>query len=122
MAGIDRFEDLVAWQRARELVKEVYQVTATKTLSKDFGLRNQIQRAAVSIMANIAEGFERFRQAEFHQFLSIAKASCAELRSHLYVALDIGYIDLATFDHLQQMSVETAKLIGALRASLRKDK
>ena len=122
MAKINRFEDLIAWQRARELVRQVYQVTGTERLAKAFGLRDQVQRAAVSIMANIAEGFERFRQAEFHQFLSIAKASSAELRSHLYVALDIGYIDQPTFDHLQQMSMETARLVGALRASLTKAK
>lgn len=118
MARIDRFEDLVAWQRARELVKEVYAITGTNRLSKDFGLRDQIQRAAVSIMANIAEGFERYRLTEFHQFLSVAKASCAELRSHLYVALDVGYLDQASFDNLHRVATEIARLIGALRASL----
>lgn len=122
MAKIDRFEDLNAWQKARELVRQVYQMTGTTGLAKDFGLRDQMQRAAVSIMANITEGFERFRRAEFHQFLSIAKASCAELRSHLYVALDIGCIDQPTFDHLQQLSMETARLVGALRSSLMKVK
>jgi four helix bundle protein len=122
MAKIDRFEDLVAWQKARELVKEVYTITGTRQLSKDFGLRDQIQKAAVSIMANIAEGFERYRLAEFHQFLSVAKASCAELRSHFYVALDVGYLDQASFDNLQGTATESARLIGALRASLRKEK
>jgi four helix bundle protein len=122
MPKIERFEDLVAWQRARELVKEVYVITGTNRLSKDFGLRDQIQRAAVSIMANIAEGFERYRLAEFHQFLSVAKASCAELRSHFYVALDVGYLDQASFDNLQRVASESARLIGALRASLPKSK
>jgi four helix bundle protein len=122
MGKIERFEDLVAWQRARELVREVYAVTGTRQLSKDFGLRDQIQRAAVSIMGNIAEGFERYRLPEFHQFLSVAKASCAELRSHLYVALDVGYLDQPSFDNLQLAASDVAKLIGALRAALPKPK
>ena len=75
MGKIDRFEDLIAWQKARELTKAIYQVTRQGAFAKDFGLSGQIQRAAVSVMSNIAEGFERNRRAEFHQFLSTAKAS-----------------------------------------------
>ena len=91
--GVRRFEDLIAWQRARELTRRIYLATSDERFRRDFGLASQIQRAAVSSMANVAEGFDRKRSAEFHQFLSIAKASCAEVRSHLYVALDVGYLD-----------------------------
>src|SRR6185503_10034400 len=98
MNKVERFEDLVAWQKARSLTRGIYQMTRQGAFAKDFGLGNQIQRAAVSVMSNIAEGFERGTRGEFHQFLSIAKASCAELRSQLYVALDIGYIDQQQFD------------------------
>ncbi|WP_218915689.1 four helix bundle protein [Desulfobacca acetoxidans] len=71
----------------------MYLVATKGELSRDFGFRDQIRRSAVSVMANLAEGFERGRRTEFHQFISIAKSSCAELRSHLYLALDIGYLD-----------------------------
>jgi len=92
MAAITRFEELVAWQKARVLTQEVYAVSRSGSFAKDFGLSSQVQRAAVSVMANIAEGFERGGRAEFHQFLSTAKGSCAEVRSHLYVAADVGYL------------------------------
>ena len=78
MSKIQRFEDLIAWQKARELTKEIYIITRQGDFAKDYGLRGQIQRAAVSIMSNVAEGFERGGRGEFQQFLSIAKASCAE--------------------------------------------
>lgn len=113
-----RFEELVAWQQARELTRAVYLATQSGALVRDFGLRDQMQRSAVSIMANIAEGFERFRDAEFHQFLSIAKASCGELRSHLYVCLDVGYIGKEHFDELQARAAGVNRLIGKLRASI----
>jgi four helix bundle protein len=89
---IEKFEDLIVWQKARELTKNIYRVTKIGEFLKDFGLRDQIRRASVSIMSNIAEGFERGGRSEFHQFLVIAKGSCAELRSQLYVALDAEYI------------------------------
>src|SRR5262245_31981032 len=95
---MERFEDIVAWQKARELTADVYRLSQQEHLRKDFALRDQMVRAAISIMANIAEGFERGRLAEFHQFLSISKASCAELRSHLYVALDAGYLSAEQFE------------------------
>ncbi len=88
MSGIKRFEELVAWQKARQLTGQVYQVTGNKALNRDYSLARQMQRAAVSIMSNIAEGFERGSQKEFYHFLSISRGSCAELRSQLYVALD----------------------------------
>src|SRR5918911_1052422 len=100
MPAIARFQDLVTWQRARRLARSGYEATRSGPLARDFALSSQMQRAAVSIMANIAEGFERNRPAEFHQFLSMAKASCAELRSHLYVAYDVGYLSEKRFDEL----------------------
>ena len=80
---IERFEDFIAWQKARKLTADIYRVTSEGSSARDFGLKDQIRRAAVSSMSNLAEGFERGRPAEFHQFLSIAKASCAELRAQL---------------------------------------
>jgi len=114
---IERFEDLVAWQKARALTREIYKITNKTELKKDFDLKDQIQRVAVSIMANIAEGFERGKASEFHQFLSIAKASCAELRSHLYVALDAAYLDQEAFSQLKLQAEEVRRVVAGLRAS-----
>ena len=116
--GVERFEDLIAWQKARALTKAVYLVSQQKDFAKDFGLSGQIQRAAVSIMSNIAEGFERNSSADFHRFLVMAKASCAEVRSKVYVALDIGYISADEFEQLQTQAREVARLVGGLRASI----
>ncbi|HXH13155.1 MAG TPA: four helix bundle protein [Alphaproteobacteria bacterium] len=118
MSRIERFEDLIAWQKARELTQHIYQVTRKGVFARDFGLSRQLQRAVVSIMANIAEGFERGGRGEFHQFLSTAKASCAEVRSHLYVALDIGYLERKEFARLLTMAEELARIIGGLRSSV----
>ena len=118
MGKIRRFEDLIAWQKARELTRAVYEITGQKGFAKDFGLSGQIQRASVSIMSNIAEGFERNRRSEFHQFLSIAKGSCAEVRSHVYVAIDAHYIDESQFSVLMQKAEEVARIMGALRKSV----
>ncbi len=115
---IERFEDFIAWQKARVLTAEVYKVTDEGRFAKDFGLRDQIRRAAVSVMSNIAEGFERGRTTEFHQYLSIAKASCAEVRSQFYVALDAGYMNQETFDKLMRQAIEVGQIIGRLRASV----
>jgi len=120
MAGIRRFEDIVAWQRARSLTKCIYEISQNGRFAKDFGLRDQIQRAAVSIMSNITEGFERNRNREFHQYLSMAKASCAEVRSLLYVSLDAGYLSDDQFAIVLSAGEETARIIGGLRASLGK--
>ena len=122
MSKIERFEDLIAWQKARALTRAIYEVTRQGAFAKDFGLAGQIQRAAVSIMSNVAEGFERGGRGEFHQFLSTAKASCAELRSQLYVALDVGYIDTRTFQDLRTQSEEVGRIVGGLRASVAKQK
>jgi four helix bundle protein len=119
---IEKFEDFIAWQKARELTKEIYQVTGLGNFGRDFGLKDQIRRSAVSIMSNIAEGFERGRASEFHQFLSIAKGSCAELRSQLYVALDAGYITVGHFEHLMAGATETGQVVGGLRVSVERRK
>lgn len=117
---VERFEDLIAWQKARELTRTIYQHTRQGPFAKDFGLSNQIQRAAVSIMSNLAEGFERSGSGEFYQFLSIAKSSCAEVRSQLYVALDAGYLDQLNFDQLFSQAEEVGKIIGGLRTAIEK--
>lgn len=115
-----RFEDLIAWQKARELTKKIYEITSKGQFVKDFGLRDQIRRSSVSIMANVAEGFERARQSEFHQFLSIAKSSCAELRSHLYVAHDADYLDTKTFNNLMDQAREVSLVLGGLRSAVQR--
>ena len=122
MSRIERFEDLIAWQKARELTRAVYQVTRQGPFAKDFGLAGQLQRAAVSIMSNIAEGFDRGGRAEFHQFLSTAKASCAETRSLLYVALDADYLDQSTFDRFLAQAEEVARIVSGLRAAVERQR
>jgi len=118
MKRVERFEDLVAWQKARALAQTVYKMTRECTFTKDIGLSSQVQRAAVSIMANIAEGFERNRPGEFHQFLSVAKGSCAEVRSHLYAAHDAGYLEQGRFAELLIQAEEVGRIIGGLRVSV----
>ncbi|MDQ7786911.1 MAG: four helix bundle protein [Thermodesulfovibrionales bacterium] len=99
---IERFEDIEAWKEARDIVNSVYGVCRVDGFKKDFSLIDQVKRAAISIMANIAEGFSRKGNKEFMQFLFIAKSSAAELQSHLYVALDQGYIQQEQFDTLYE--------------------
>jgi four helix bundle protein len=118
MKRIERFEDLVAWQKARLLTQTIYTLTRGRMFIKDIGLSGQIQRAAVSVMANIAEGFERNRPGEFHQFLSVAKGSCAEVRSHLYAAYDAGYIDKDQLADILSQAEEVGRIIGGLRISV----
>ena len=115
---ISRFEDVIAWQKARVLTARIYQVTGQGRFERDFGLKDQIRRAAVSIMSNIAEGFERDKPSEFHQFLSVAKGSCAELRSQLYIASDAGYLDREVFSELMTLAVEVGRIVGGLRAAV----
>jgi four helix bundle protein len=122
MSTVRRFEDLIAWQKARALNREIYSLSRVGAFAKDFGLSGQIQRASVSIMANIAEGFERGSRGEFHQFLSTAKASCAEVRSHLYIALDMDYIDDQRFQAVQSLAEEVSRIVGGLRASVAKQR
>jgi len=119
MATIRNFEEIEAWQLARELVHRIYDDTRRDDFRRDFGLRDQIRRAGVSIMANIAEGFERDGNPEFVQFLSLAKASAGEVRSHLYVALDAGYIARDEFDRLTSLVRSIASAIAHLMAYLK---
>ena len=114
------FEDLIAWQKARVLTRMIYKETINGKLRHDYGVRDQIRRASVSVMSNIAEGFERGSKREFHQFLVIAKASCAEVRAQLYVAYDADFISRERFDELYELANEVARIIGGLRASVYK--
>ena len=120
MAKIERFEDILAWQKARELVQEIYCVSNDGRFAKDFGLRDQLRRAAVSIMLNIAEGFARKTNKEFMQFLVIAHGSAAEVQSALYVALDQQYISQEQFINLYGLTVHTSKMVMGFSAYLRK--
>ena len=122
MATFQKFEDIEAWQRARELTREIYTASNENPFSKDFGLRDQVRKTSVSIMSNIAEGFERDGTKEFIQFLSVAKGSSGELRSQLYVALDQGYLEEERFDRLLGTVLETSRMIGGLINYLRKSK
>lgn len=117
MGRANRFEELIVWQKARLLNQAIYQMTAGQ-LHHDFSLRDQMRRANISIMSNIAEGFERETKADFARFLSIAKASCGELRCQLYVALDAGHITDEAFTAIRTQCEEVSRLIHAFRNAL----
>jgi len=119
MALIKKFEDIIAWQEARKLVASIYQLTNLGHLAKDFGMRDQLQRAAVSAMTNIAEGFDCESKIEFARFLSIARRSAVEVQSLLYAALDVGYINEQVFKTEYQQAEKTKALIGGLKKSLK---
>ena len=112
MATIKQFEDVEAWKRGRELTTAIYRATNTGAFDRDYALRNQMRRAAVSILSNIAEGFDRNGVGELRQFLAQAKGSTAELQAQLYVALDIGYLDQARFTDLHRQTRDVQNLIG----------
>ena len=109
---INKFEDIQAWKEARELTKEIYALTKKPTFSRDYGLVDQIRRAAISIMANIAEGFDSNSDAQFISFLSYSQRSASELQSHLYVALDQSYILENKFNELYNRIEKIKRLIG----------
>ena len=119
MAKVERFEDFEMWKKARELTKAVYAVTSSGMFNRDFVLRDQARRSAVSIMANIAEGFERGGDKEFSQFLAVAKGSCGELRSHLCVAIDQRYLAPAAYQAMCANAVEVSRMISGLMRYLR---
>ena len=119
MNRIEKFEDIIAWQKARALTKEIYKCTQAGGFARDYGLKDQIQRASVSTMANVAEGFERGGDKEFAQFLSTSKGSCGEVKSHLYVALDQEYITPAGFDELCGQASEVSQLLSGFMTYLR---
>jgi len=112
MTTIKKFEDIIGWQKARELSKLIYSLTNTIPFSKDYGLVNQIRNSSGSIMDNIAEGFERSGTREFIMFLGFSKGSCGEVKSQLYRALDQKYIDDIKFKEAYNFADETAKIIG----------
>ncbi|MEW6125737.1 MAG: four helix bundle protein [Acidobacteriota bacterium] len=122
MATFTKFEDIKAWQKAREVTRTIYELTANDRFARDFGLRDQIRRAAVSIMANIAEGFGRHSDKEFSYFLSMSHGSIAEVQSHLYIALDLRYIEQKDFSMLYRSLDETSRMTLALAQHLRKPK
>ena len=119
---VERFEELIAWQKARSLIRDVYRLAMRGAFGDDYVLSKQIRRAAVSISSNIAEGFERGNRNEFTQFLSIAKASCAEVRNDLYLAADVGYIDDKTANSLITRATEVGKILGGLRSAVAKQR
>jgi four helix bundle protein len=119
MASIERFEDIDAWKKSRELTAMIYQFSNEPKFSRDFALRDQVRRACISVMSNIAEGFERGGDQEFHQFLSLAKASVGEVRSQLYVALDAGYLDQTMFQRSHDLTLDIGRLVAALMRYLR---
>ena len=120
MATFKKFEEIEAWRKARELTKRIYKISRTTSFARDFGLKDQIRRASVSIMSNIAEGYDRSGTGEFIQFLATAKGSAAEVKCQLYVALDQSYIDQATFVELTSLATETGNMIGGLMNYLRR--
>ncbi|HTN71426.1 MAG TPA: four helix bundle protein [Methylomirabilota bacterium] len=118
MATFQTFEEIEGWQMARRLSFEIYSASKKSSFAKDVGLQKQIRDASVSIMATIAEGFERSGSGEFQQFLAIAKGSAGEVISHLYVALDQGYINHEEFRRLEQIARDTGRKIGGLMSYL----
>jgi four helix bundle protein len=119
MSRFESFEDIKAWQKAYQVTLEVYRLTGNEKFAKDFGLKDQIRRAAVSIMANIAEGHGRRSNLEFANFLNMARGSAAEVQSHLHVALGLEYIERGKFDELHAMLTEVSRMTLALARYLR---
>ncbi len=122
MATFKRFEDINAWQKARQATRQIYEITSEGSFARDYSLRDQLRRASVSIMANIAEGFGRHSDKEFSHFLSLAHGSAAETQSHLYVALDFNYIDQEQFSSLYELLNEVSRMTLALAQHLRGSK
>ena len=120
MGTIRKFEDIEAWQKARELTRQIYTLSGSGQFARDFGLRDQIRRASVSIMSNIAEGFGRGGNREFIQFLSTAKGSASEVQAQLYVALDANHINGEQFQSLYALTQSVGNMIGGLIRYLNK--
>lgn len=120
MAMIQRFEDIQAWQEARILVKMIYQLTNKEKFSKDYGMRDQIRRASISVMNNIAEGFDCESKIEFARFLGIARRSAVEVQSLLYAAMDVEYINQTEFDLHYEQARKAKALVGGFKRSLTK--
>ncbi|MFT3745734.1 MAG: four helix bundle protein [Pyrinomonadaceae bacterium] len=120
MSKFEGFEEIQAWQKAYEITLGVYQITTDGSFAKDYGLRDQIRRAAVSIMANIAEGHGRKSNTEFANFLNIARGSAHEVQSHLHIALGLGYIERPEFEGLYQTLSEVSRMTLSLAKYLRR--
>lgn len=116
---IKKFEELECWKESRKLVRMIYQSTSKLPFSKDFGLRDQIQRASISVMANIAEGFETYSDQEFIRFLGFSLRSSSEVKSHLYAALDIGHLTPLDFEEMYKQTASCSNLIKAFIKYLR---
>jgi four helix bundle protein len=116
---IEKFEDIEAWREARNLNKVVYQISTRNLFKRDFGLSSQIQRASISVMANIAEGFDRQSNKEFIKYLYIASSSASEIQSHLYAALDLAYINDEDFNNLYEQAKKVKRLINGFIAYLK---
>ena len=114
MAKIEQFEDLECWKKARQLVNKVFEISKNEPLKKDFVLLDQFRRAALSVMNNIAEGFERYHSKEFVRFLDYSQSSAVEVQSMLYVLVDNQFISEAQFDDLYQCTEETKKITRGL--------
>ena len=122
MATISKFEDIIAWQKALELSDLIYAHSNKDIFSKDFGLKDQMRRASVSVVSNIAEGFEREGNNQFIYFLLVAKASAGELRAQLYIARNQKYISQTDFDQLNNKVLEVSKTISGFISYLRTQK
>lgn len=118
--AITKFEEIRAWQEARTLVKMIYALTGEGRFARDFGLRDQIRRAAVSVMANIAEGFDCESNTEFARFLGIARRSAVEVQSLLYAALDVGHIAQEDFKANYEQAGKTKAMISAFKSAMPK--
>lgn len=118
MNKIEKFEDLICWQKARVLTKNIYSISSEKSFSRDFALRDQIRKASLSIMLNIAEGFARRSLKEFKRFLLYSKGSSAEVQAALYIASDLNYLNSDEFESLHQDCAEVSKIICGLINSL----
>ncbi len=114
MSRVKQFEDLEVWQKAREMARDIYGCATDGAFARDFGLRDQIRRAAVSVVSNIAEGFERGGDREFRQFLAHAKGSCGEIRSQLYIALDQEYLTQDQFEKLSARTIQVGRMLASL--------
>ena len=119
MAKIEKFEDVLAWQKGRELTQLIYKASRQNEFGKDFALKDQIRRACISVTSNIAEGFERGGTKEFIQFLGHSKGSCGEVRSQLYVALDQAYVTQAHWQELHNLCIEVSRLLDGFIKYLR---
>jgi four helix bundle protein len=115
----ERFEDIEAWKKARALASDIYRITSGGEMARDYGLRDQLRRASVSILLNIAEGFERGGNKEFYQFLALAKGSCGEVRAQLYVALDQRYVSNQQFNDISGRALEVSRMISGLMKYLK---